>query len=175
MFLGREYERRLLTEAIASDRAELCVLYGRRRIGKSTLLQSVAADQTSSSTLYFEGLQSGNQAVQIRHFLARFAEQTGLPKPDASSWDDVFRILNWRKQSILAGPNSFQALDKSTYILIRGVPSYIGVILFKPGTSWASGPNEFPANPPGDRIAKKYSFCEPSNFIRVCFNLQNSQ
>jgi AAA+ ATPase superfamily predicted ATPase len=37
---GRIYELDLLRKAIASRKAELGVVYGRRRIGKSTLLKS---------------------------------------------------------------------------------------------------------------------------------------
>ena len=38
-FCGRKEEIALLRRAIASERAELGIVYGRRRIGKSTLLQ----------------------------------------------------------------------------------------------------------------------------------------
>jgi len=38
MFFGRKYELSIIKDAIASKRAELGIVYGRRRIGKSSLL-----------------------------------------------------------------------------------------------------------------------------------------
>jgi len=39
MFVGRSHELDLLKRAIASRSPELIIVYGRRRVGKSTLLQ----------------------------------------------------------------------------------------------------------------------------------------
>jgi len=36
MFFGRKYELSIIKDAIASNRAELGIIYGRRRIGKSS-------------------------------------------------------------------------------------------------------------------------------------------
>jgi len=38
MFYGRTYELTIIKKAIASKRAELGIVYGKRRIGKSSLL-----------------------------------------------------------------------------------------------------------------------------------------
>ena len=38
MFVGRENELQIIQEAIDSNRAEFGIVYGRRRIGKSSLL-----------------------------------------------------------------------------------------------------------------------------------------
>ena len=46
MFIGREKELRYLNEAYASDKAEFIVLYGRRRIGKTELLNEFSKDKT---------------------------------------------------------------------------------------------------------------------------------
>ncbi len=42
MFIGRKYELDIIRSAIASKRAELGIVYGRRRVGKSTLLENAA-------------------------------------------------------------------------------------------------------------------------------------
>ena len=89
MFIGRDREREILVEAIGSDRAELGIVYGRRRIGKSTLLQSVAR----TGDLYFEGLQRSSQADQIQHFMKQLAEQTNTPLAVADNWRDAFSVL----------------------------------------------------------------------------------
>ena len=58
MFIGRQSELRLLEEYYRSDRSEFCVLYGRRRIGKSTLLEKFTeSHKCHNIQLYDETLQ----------------------------------------------------------------------------------------------------------------------
>jgi predicted AAA+ superfamily ATPase len=45
MFVDREAELALLQQAWSSQRAELIVVYGRRRVGKTALLRAFCADQ----------------------------------------------------------------------------------------------------------------------------------
>jgi hypothetical protein len=45
MFIGRREQLRLLEDRYRSRTSEFCVLYGRRRIGKSTLLEEFAGDK----------------------------------------------------------------------------------------------------------------------------------
>lgn len=73
MIIGRQSELSLINKAIGSRKAELGIVYGRRRIGKSTLLRQPFQ---SSRDLYFEALQKTSAPKQIAHFLAQFAEQT---------------------------------------------------------------------------------------------------
>ena len=42
MFVGRKNELKLLNDAYRSEKDELVVLYGRRRIGKSSLVKCFA-------------------------------------------------------------------------------------------------------------------------------------
>ena len=51
--IGRKTELNLLKSANQSNKAELGIVYGRRRIGKSTLLQSLL----KKGDLYFEGIK----------------------------------------------------------------------------------------------------------------------
>lgn len=46
MFIGRENELRYLNDAYTSDQAEFIVLYGRRRVGKTELLNEFCKDKT---------------------------------------------------------------------------------------------------------------------------------
>ncbi len=50
-FIGREDELALLAADYDSDRSELCVVYGRRRIGKSTLLLKLCEGRQMSFLL----------------------------------------------------------------------------------------------------------------------------
>ncbi len=90
MFVGRKHELALLRKAISSKRAELVILYGRRRVGKSALLSQA---KKRKGDLYFEALQNVGQKKQIDHFLRQLAEQTGTPLTRARDWRDVFDTL----------------------------------------------------------------------------------
>ncbi|MGK5084255.1 ATP-binding protein [Bdellovibrionota bacterium FG-1] len=87
MFLGRAYEANIIHSAIASKRAELGIVYGRRRVGKSSLLKHL---QQTQADLYFEGLEGLQQAAQITHFVDQLAQQTRTVPARAQSWKDAF-------------------------------------------------------------------------------------
>ena len=62
--IGREYESEKLEELYASDKFEFLVLYGRRRIGKTTLLTEFAKKH---NCLYFLP-QEKNTTLNIQEF-----------------------------------------------------------------------------------------------------------
>lgn len=55
MFLGRDRELRLLEKRYASSRFELVVLYGRRRVGKTALINAFVQDKP---TIFYTGIES---------------------------------------------------------------------------------------------------------------------
>ncbi len=133
MFFGREYEAGLLREAIASNRAELCIVYGRRRIGKSTLVRRVQPDSEVARSLYFEGLQGGSQKSQIAHFLNRFSEQSGAPLPKADSWDDAFKALTW----YLENGRHYVVLDEFPW-MAQGKTELVSLLKYYWDNHWKS-------------------------------------
>jgi len=90
MFIGRKYELGIIKQAIISNRAELGIVYGRRRIGKSTLLQQAAPDK---KTLYLEALQGVSLKKQIEHFTFQLSKQTNTPIILARNWHEAFDAL----------------------------------------------------------------------------------
>ena len=44
LFIGREKEQKLLKEYLNSDQSEFIAVYGRRRVGKTFLIQQVVGD-----------------------------------------------------------------------------------------------------------------------------------
>lgn len=90
MFVGRAAELEQLRRAIASDRAELGVVYGRRRVGKSTLLEEAAPP---SGSLLFEGLEQGGLRAQVEHFADQLAQQTRSVPVRARTWKEAFDAL----------------------------------------------------------------------------------
>jgi AAA+ ATPase superfamily predicted ATPase len=90
MFIGRKYELKIIEQAIVSKRAELGIVYGRRRIGKSTLLKQAAPKK---KTLYFEALQGVSLKKQIEHFTYQLSKQTSTPIILARNWHEAFDAL----------------------------------------------------------------------------------
>jgi AAA+ ATPase superfamily predicted ATPase len=89
--IGREKEITLLKEALFSDEAEMISIIGRRRVGKTFLIQEVYKEQ-----IVFEisGIQNANKTEQLRNFKERLLEF--FPKEDIKmpvDWLDAFFLL----------------------------------------------------------------------------------
>ncbi len=90
MFINRKEELNLLEEIYSSKKAELVLLYGRRRIGKSRLLvESIKG----KNAVYFLADASDN----ILDILAR---QTNEDFTRFSNWDDFFEYILKSKHEI---------------------------------------------------------------------------
>lgn len=110
MFIGRKKELRLLNEHYNSQKSELVVLYGRRRIGKSSLVKEFAQDKHYFFS--FEGIEGLGQKEAIIHFSQELYKQTDDPilqDLTFKSWEQCFtyvtdRIVNRqgrRKKAII--------------------------------------------------------------------------
>jgi AAA+ ATPase superfamily predicted ATPase len=109
---GRGQELKLLTERAASKKSELIAIYGRRRIGKSTLIVSFSKDY---SHLLFEGLEGLDSKSQIAHFVKQLKSQINdnlLQKAIFDSWNEVFDYLTTyikaQKKRIIISFDEFQ-------------------------------------------------------------------
>ncbi len=96
MLQGREKEIALLDEAYkqVSGRAQLAVFYGRRRIGKSFLIQFWCHKK---NFLYFEALEHVSNVDQIEHFKKQLIAQTNDPLLSMiifKDWDNFFDYLD---------------------------------------------------------------------------------
>jgi AAA+ ATPase superfamily predicted ATPase len=88
--IGRIDEQRLLRELVLSDKAEFVVIYGRRRVGKTYLV-----NQTFRDTLYFSysgiaGVKAGRQLKEFSLALKEHGLQTKEPITD---WFEAFNGL----------------------------------------------------------------------------------
>ena len=92
MFIGRDHELTLIQERLKDrHRAQLILVCGRRRIGKSTLIRrSVLGEQ---NVLFFEGIEGQQRPAQIAQFLDDLARQTGRVRLGARTWREVFQGL----------------------------------------------------------------------------------
>lgn len=92
-FVDRKEELRRLKKAIASDRPELVVIYGRRRLGKSTLIKKAI----TSSDIYF--LADKSESQHQRELLANTIAQRfpGFNKLVYPDWESLLLNLNLRR------------------------------------------------------------------------------
>ena len=57
MFLGREEELRSMEKRYRKERFECVVIYGRRRVGKTSLIKEFCKDK---ATIYFSAIRGKN-------------------------------------------------------------------------------------------------------------------
>lgn len=87
--IGREKETALLKEYISSGRAEFIGLYGRRRVGKTFLINQALHDQLAFSV---SGLLYGKKSEQVSAFQIALREY-GYDKPLTKNWLELFHAL----------------------------------------------------------------------------------
>ena len=103
MFIGRERELASLNKLYASGKFEFVVLYGRRRVGKTALINHFI---DGKPTIYFMGVES-NAKQNLENFSKSIIEYAGGVEADASfasfqaALDTVFRLAE-KERVILA-------------------------------------------------------------------------
>ena len=116
MFIGRENELRLLKGLFDLKKAAIAVCAGRRRIGKSTLIQQFG--KNAKTFLEFQGLppREGITAKdQLNAFSEQLANQTSLPKLNLDTWYQAFTLLN----SMVKNEKTVIFLDEISWMAIR--------------------------------------------------------
>lgn len=97
-FFGRERELRLLNELLEKRSASLAVIKGRRRIGKSRLIQKFCEP---FKTLRFVGLPPEQKVTaqdQREEFCRQMQEQLGVRGLKADDWGDILWHLSQHTQ-----------------------------------------------------------------------------
>lgn len=127
-FLDRRDEQRRLRRFLRADDARLAVLYGRRRCGKSTLVQRVCGE----GDVY--ALADEREAPHQRHALASEIARV-VPAFDAAtypSWDALLASLEARAQPLNL------VLDEFPYLVSAApeLPSVLQRHLDRPGPRW---------------------------------------
>src|SRR3989344_3165827 len=92
-FIGRAEEMKLLENLTRKKSASLVVVHGRRRIGKSRLIEEFGGKYRF---LRFSGLPPGNKITaqdQRNEFAKQLATQTALPSLQVPDWSDLFTLL----------------------------------------------------------------------------------
>ena len=115
-FVGRGQELELLNQLCTSSKAELLILYGRRRVGKTRLL-SYWLNTTPARTIFWTA-EPSSQLDQLRSFsqaLAHFRDPTSPPPAlfTYATWEQAFREL----AQLAKEERLVVILDEFTYLL----------------------------------------------------------
>ncbi|RLT40401.1 MAG: ATP-binding protein [Chloroflexi bacterium] len=122
MFVNRERELNLLEQCYRSDRAELFVLYGRRRVGKTELLRAFCQGKRHLFYVADLGTESASLAEFTRQ-ISRFAFGRAEALSPFASWDAAFGFL----ASQAAAERLVVVVDEFTYLISanNAIPSIL--------------------------------------------------
>ena len=90
-FIGRQKELISLRESNWRNQAQLVAVYGRRRVGKTALVEQAYREDV---VWKLEGIENGTTKTQIAFFLKQLSHYT--PNGDdltAANWDDALTVL----------------------------------------------------------------------------------
>ena len=107
MFVGRENELESLRLLLEKRTASLVACRGRRRIGKSTLIEEFAR-RNGCRFVSIDGLlprEGMTNQVQLDNFIEKLAAQTGVDGTKVSSWYEAFvrldKAITWDDWTVL--------------------------------------------------------------------------
>lgn len=86
-FIGRKEELEILNDALESHEAEMVAVIGRRRVGKTFLVNTVY-----NRRIIFEltGIQDASLQKQLKNFRYQLGEASGKSEEKPADWFDAF-------------------------------------------------------------------------------------
>lgn len=91
-FIDRELEMETLQREYAREGSALVILYGRRRVGKTTLISEFIKDKNALFFLASEEAEAQNRNA-FKEKVAEFVNSNLLRNADIKSWDVLFRAI----------------------------------------------------------------------------------
>ena len=88
--IGRVKEKERLDECMTADQAQLVIVYGRRRVGKTFLINEYFGNKFA---LKVTGTYGKGKDVQIRNFISSLNRQMHRKIDVPGNWYDVFELL----------------------------------------------------------------------------------
>ena len=86
--IGRKKEKERIEKLLASNRSEFLAITGRRRVGKTFLIDNLLREHYCFS---ITGIQNGNMTTQLLNFAVKLSEYNGTFQPQvAANWQIAF-------------------------------------------------------------------------------------
>ena len=136
MFIGREIEKKDLWTFLSSNKTKAALTYGRRRIGKTTLIKNVLAENNVNH-IFFEALETEYE-TNLSMLSQLFSDKLGLPIGRFRSFTELFTFLNLTKERLVIVIDEYQyikacrkdnAVDSEFKQIIDNLPGNIKLIL----------------------------------------------
>lgn len=112
MFVGREAELAALRSELEAPRASLVVVYGRRRVGKSTLLQEATATRPQ---VFYQASRLAS-SLNLEAFKGEIARSLG-PDPLLDAVGDWLGVLHYLARAAERLPGLVVVLDEFPYLV----------------------------------------------------------
>jgi len=113
--IGRKEEQRILQKALTSSESEMVAVIGRRRVGKTFLVDTVCKDH-----LVFEitGLQNKPMKKQLRNFQDQLTEFSGatLPIKLPADWLEAFQLLRTYLKTVVGNQKKVIFFDELPWL-----------------------------------------------------------
>ena len=122
-FIGRESELKRMEEDFSSNGSNLYIIYGRRRVGKTTLLQKFIENKKA---IYFLATEESEES-NLKQFQEVAYEKTklGVLRPENRlSWYDIFDLISSGDQKMVIVMDEYQYLvtgNKSISSIIQKI------------------------------------------------------
>lgn len=94
MFIGRKNEIKQIREASQAGEASIIVIYGRRRIGKTELIEHTLKER---NLLKLEGVESGDtrsQMVRVLYQLSKVLGDSNITRMQFNTWMELFGFIS---------------------------------------------------------------------------------
>ena len=116
--IGRENELNILDQYYRKKEAQLIVVYGRRRVGKSFLLENWAAKKDH---LFIEGLENQSTLKQIQILKKQIMskiDKPALASAEFKSWSSVLDLLSLYIEDNKSSSKKVVILDEFQWLCV---------------------------------------------------------
>jgi hypothetical protein len=136
--IGRSKEQEVLLKALESRRPEMVAVIGRRRVGKTFLIQNVYA---KNMVFQISGIQDGTLREQLKNFTYLLKQTFGavVPVEKPTSWLDAFQQLITCLETQTSKEKQVVFFDELPWLATRRSDFLKGLSFF--WNSWASQKN----------------------------------
>ena len=108
MFIGRQQEIKELNEFLSSEKTKAALIYGKRRIGKTTLIQHVLSG-TEKDNIFFEASEDTYES-NLSSFTDLISTSLSIPLGSYKSFSEVFAFLKVTAKPLVVVIDEFQYL-----------------------------------------------------------------
>ena len=124
MFINRESELNHLEEEYSKDTARFVVLYGRRRIGKTALIEEFGKNK-KDFIYYLADQQTETQQIEsFKQQIYEYIHDDFLLKTRFDNWDQFFSYLT---KILPVDKRLVVGIDEITYI-IKSTPAFLSIL-----------------------------------------------